>query len=77
MLMSDKTYNGWKNYQTWNVALWIQNDEGLYNIAKECDDYGDFLDQSMGVRTGATPDGVMWNDPRLDMLELDSIFEEL
>ena len=24
-------YNGWKNYETWNVALWIDNDQGNYN----------------------------------------------
>lgn len=23
-------YNGWKNYETWNVALWAANDEALY-----------------------------------------------
>lgn len=23
-----KTYNGWTNYETWNVALWIGNDQG-------------------------------------------------
>lgn len=22
-------YNGWTNYETWNVALWIDNDRGL------------------------------------------------
>jgi hypothetical protein len=28
--MSTKRYQGWTNYSTWAVALWIDNDEGLY-----------------------------------------------
>ena len=24
-------YNGWSNYETWNVKLWLDNDEGIYN----------------------------------------------
>lgn len=24
-------YNGWKNYPTWAVNLWLSNDEELYN----------------------------------------------
>ncbi|HEY7192875.1 MAG TPA: hypothetical protein VH439_03965 [Gemmatimonadales bacterium] len=24
------SYNGWSNYETWNVALWLSNDEGSY-----------------------------------------------
>ena len=27
-------YNGHKNYNHWNVSLWINNDERLYFIAK-------------------------------------------
>lgn len=23
-------YNGWTNYETWNVKLWMDNDEGSY-----------------------------------------------
>ena len=30
------TYNGHKNWNCWNVALWIANDEGMYNLAKDC-----------------------------------------
>ena len=28
------SYNGWKNWETWNVALWLGNDEGLYSASK-------------------------------------------
>lgn len=26
-----KTYNGYTNYQTWNIVLWVRNDEGNYD----------------------------------------------
>lgn len=28
------TYNGYKNWNHWNVILWINNDESLYNLAR-------------------------------------------
>lgn len=33
--MSERTYNGWTNYETWNVKLWIDNEEGSYNYWRE------------------------------------------
>ena len=26
----DDTHEGWHNYETWAVALWLANDEGSY-----------------------------------------------
>ena len=28
-------YNGWKNYETWAVALWIDNEEGTHERRRE------------------------------------------
>ena len=73
-----KEYNGWKNYETWNVALWIGNDVGLYNIAKGYDKYEDFSRVIReDFRKTETPDGVAWNDSGLDTEALDEMIGEL
>ena len=74
--MADTTYNGWTNYETWNVALWIGNDENLYHAARGCYSYQDFLDRYM-VEESETPDGVKFNDPNINHVEMDEMFEEL
>jgi hypothetical protein len=28
-------YSGWFNFETWNVALWINNDQGSQEMSKE------------------------------------------
>jgi hypothetical protein len=34
-MMSELTgYNGWSNYETWLVALWLNHDEASYNALK-------------------------------------------
>ena len=67
----DISYNGWENYETWNVALWIQNDENLYHIARECGDYQTFVDSIIDY-TKQTPDGVRYNDPKVNVIQLNS-----
>ena len=34
MTESDTSYNGWSNYETWVVNLWLGNDEGSYNTCR-------------------------------------------
>lgn len=74
------SYNGWKNYNTWNVALWIQNDEGLYNLARECGTYmgaDGFVARMQAEGRQRTADGVAYDDPELDLVELEEMMEEL
>ncbi len=79
-MKTDNTYNGWKNYETWNVALWIGNDEGLYRLAKEAGSYQSFRAtmREMGSLGGTeTPDGVAYNDARVDTAAINEMIGEL
>lgn len=31
----EQGYNGWKNYETWVMGFWIDNDQWSYNTARE------------------------------------------
>ena len=33
--MSEDGYNGWKNYETWLVALWLDNERETYEYWRE------------------------------------------
>ena len=65
-------YNGWENYETWNVALWINNDEGLYHLAMEVGNYVDFIDLLNDQGIVSTPDGVSFNDPKVNVIQINS-----
>lgn len=81
--MVNETFNGWSNYETWNVALWIQNDYFFYSLACDCDTYEDFkwnlsmCPNDYGESLTSTKDGVYFDDPRLDVAELTAMIWEL
>ena len=64
------SYNGYENYETWNVCLWISNDEGLYNLSMSCANYDEFVDTMRELDSLETPDHVAWNDSGLDIEQI-------
>ena len=86
--MSDTTYNGWANYETWNASLWIGNDEFLYNTAMACVKYAEgetpwtkfvrcMTEGQIGHFIGETGDGVRWDNPAIDAAEMNEMMTEL
>lgn len=84
--VKDTTYNGWKNRQTWSVALWIGNDELLYiaavqyakarrNVGQK-PTYRGFISYA-GLNGGfRTPDGISYTGARLDIKALNEMMAE-
>jgi len=81
--------NGYPNYETWNAALWIQNDEFLYNTAKACVEFAGedespwwkfvrcMTDGQIGRHLVTTGDGVRWDDDAINPCTMVALFEEL
>ena len=85
--MKTTEHNGWKNRQTWNVMLWINNDEPLYRAAvdfvRRCKAkgktrgiYARFI-RNEGMQYDKTPDGIAWLGTRLDYTALNEAMLEL
>ena len=79
---STETYNGWANYATWNVALWIGNSEGIYRqviglLNSKVTSYS-AISKCLSVMFGeTTPDGTLWEDENLNHAELNEMLLEL
>jgi len=63
--MTDQTYNGWTNWETWNFKLWIDNEEFSYyavlelakgkdknELSKELKSWADDMREEMEVGFG-------------------------
>ena len=73
--MPKKEYNGWSDWTTWNCALWINNDEGLYNIARYCEDWFVFIAAMSEYGMNKTPYGAKWTEADYD--EMSEMMAEL
>ena len=85
-MTTTENYNGWKNRQTWNVMLWINNEYSLYMGAvaymkerhakgkkgsyKGCIAY-------LGLSEDRTPDNIQYLSTRLDYRRLNEAINDL
>ena len=72
-----ETYNGWRNWETWNVALWLSNDETLYNLVKKCKNYKEAHMKLAYFGYTKTDDGVSFRSTKLDRQALNQFIKEL
>jgi len=74
------SYEGWKNYSTWNVSLWLHNEEALTNrmlkFLRDNDPVYEELVYYMEFEDSMTPDRVAWLHPELDHDELNAMLME-
>tara|TARA_R110000824_G_scaffold92059_2_gene223580 strand:+ start:1047 stop:1346 length:300 start_codon:yes stop_codon:yes gene_type:complete len=80
--MTSEGYNGYKNYETWNVVLWLGNDYPTYNAARGYKTYPQpYLSLRNDLRKGmlkctSTGDGVSLWDTSLDIAAIDEVIRE-
>lgn len=80
---NENEYNGWGNYQTWKVALNIDNDEGLYNESRRLirvmrirngDDLKSWFCEIAQGENGVYRVFDEWNESEINDVDFDEIF---
>ena len=80
-----QTYNGWANYETWNVSLWMQNYQFFYNTAIACVEYVSntetpyekFIRNMHNVDKICTNDGVNWDSKLINHDEINEMMIDM
>lgn len=71
-------FEGYSNFETYNVATTILNSLSLRHIASQCSSYSEFCKHMLNFDNTyiavQTPNGVPWNSPKLDVQALDCLF---
>jgi hypothetical protein len=75
MNKENKKYNGWTNRETWNVAMFINNEENLYKTSRHFKNYRDFI-FATGLYNQKTMDGIAWDDPLINHNEMNEMLRE-
>jgi hypothetical protein len=77
-------YNGWSSRATWNIVLWLTNDERAYNAARarigafeQPLSKGDARHNVQFALGHMTPDGVKTSDPTISWEEILETLNEL
>lgn len=63
--MAEKTYNGWTNYETWCVNLWLSNDQGSYNATREIVAEGEDYEAAERLKEWVAAEGFPLKEPSL------------
>jgi hypothetical protein len=78
-------YNGYKNWHTWQAALWLDNDEDYYEAAVKFmnkrhkggkSPYSSFVKLYL-YEDGRSPEGVLWLDQKISRTEMNKYMKGL
>jgi len=83
--MTDTTFNGYASWDDWNVALWLNNDEGLYNTlchyaelaAYMTISHKDALKRFLAALPDETPDGAAFTEEAVKPILDEQIAEHI
>ena len=67
MTDANETYNGWTNYETWQCALWLGDDEYLYSLAQRATDEDELKDLVETHLSGDSSASLMLLPPSADL----------